>query len=376
MKQLLQIFRADGILLTAVALTAVFGLVGLASLALRNTPADFSTFTRQCIAILFGITLFVIGAKIDWRAWERWWPLVAIGVVLLLVGVLVFGVRIRGTKGWFPIGPLTLQPVEFAKIALILLQAAYFRRRARQLDRFRTILESASITGVLVALVLLQPDFGSAALLVVTWLGMLLVFGLQRTHLLVFAVTLLITAATAWFFVLAPYQRDRVLTVLDPNRDPQGAGYNQRQAVIAIGAGGVFGLGFAQGTQAQLRFLPEAQSDFLPAVIGEEFGFLGIMALMALIVIILARCYAVSKRCHDDFSASIIVGMGVIFGFQAMYNLAMNLGVVPVTGIPFPFVSSGGSAIMAFAFGFGIIASIALRTPRAERKVYELHVIE
>lgn len=366
----------DGLLLAAVVLTAVVGLVGLASLAFRSDPPDFSTLTRQGIALGIAVVLFVMAAWTDWRAWERWWPAVAIACGVLLIGVLVFGVRLRGTKGWFALGPFTVQPVEFAKIGLVLLQAAYLRRRARMLDRLRTVIESGAITAALVIPVLLQPDTGSAALLVATWIGMLLVFGLRRTHLLVGAVAALIAAALAWQFALAPYQRDRILTVLQPGRDPQGAGYNQRQAVIAIGAGGFAGAGFASGTQAQLRFLPEAQSDFLPAVIGEEFGFIGLAVLALLFLAVLWRCHTIAARCHDDFSASIVVGIAVLFGVQCLYNLAMNLGVAPVMGIPFPFVASGGSAAMAFGIAFGIITSIAMRTPRASRNVYEMHVIE
>lgn len=375
MRLLATLRHADSMLLAAVFVTAVFGLVGLASLALRTDPPDTSTLLRQAIALGIGVILFLAFARADWRAWERWWPAVAIAVLGMLVLVLVFGTRIRGTKGWFTIGPWTLQPVEFAKIGLILLQAAYFRRRARALDRIRTVLESAGITGAIVGLVLLQPDAGSAALMVITWLGMLLVFGIRRAHLVIGVVTALVLAVVAWQFALQPYQRDRILTVLDPARDPQGAGYNQRQAVIAMGAGGMFGQGFGEGSQAQLRFLPEAQSDFLPAVIGEEFGLLGIALLLAAIATILIRLALLAERCADDFSGSIVVGFGMLFSVQALYNLAMNFGVVPVTGIPFPFVSAGGSAVMAFAIGLGIVTSIAMRTPKVAPTVYELNVI-
>jgi rod shape determining protein RodA len=258
---------------TAVAVTAVFGCVGLASLAFRSDPPNFSVLTRQLIALAIGVVLFLLVARVDWRFWERSWLVVAIGIGALLIGVLVFGTRIRGTRGWFSVAGFTLQPVEFAKVGLILLQAVYFRRRARSLGRLRTVLESAVITAAVVVPVLLQPDLGSALLILVTWLGMLFVFGLRRAHLVTMVTVALGIAIIGWLSFLQPYQRDRVLTVLNPNRDPQGAGYNQRQAIIAVGAGGWWGRGFGQGTQAQLRFLPEAQSDFLPAVIAEEFGF-------------------------------------------------------------------------------------------------------
>lgn len=367
--------HVDGLLLTAVGLMAVFGCVGLASLGLRSVPPNFSLLERQLVAIGIGAVLLVTVARIDHHAWERWWPAVAIMIGVLLVGVLLVGTRIRGTRGWFTIGGWTLQPVEFAKIGLILLQAAYFRRRARLLDRLMTVLESAGITTAVALPVLLQPDLGSAILLVITWLGMLLVFGLRRAHLLTFTIVGVCAVVVGWLFLLQPYQRERVLTLLDPNRDPQGAGYNQRQAVIAVGAGGLFGRGFGQGTQSQLRFLPEAQSDFLPAVLAEEFGFVGLMALIAAVVAVLLRCASVARRCPDDFSAAAVVGFAILFCTQAFLNLGMNLGVVPVFGIPFPFVSAGGSAVIAFAFGLGIMSGIARRTPRAERSVYQFEVI-
>ncbi|MBI4434872.1 rod shape-determining protein RodA [Candidatus Uhrbacteria bacterium] len=362
-------------MLIAVALATVFGCIGLASLGLRSVPPNFSLLTRQLIAIGIGVAVLVVVARIDHHAWERWWPAVAVTVGILLVGVLVVGTRIRGTRGWFALGGWTLQPVEFAKIGLILLQAVYFRRRARLLDRFRTVLESAGITAAVVVPVLFQPDLGSAVILILVWFGMLLVFGLRRAHLLSIAVIGLLTIAIGWQFFLHPYQRERILTLLDPHRDPQGAGYNQRQAVIAVGAGGLFGRGFGQGTQSQLRFLPEAQSDFLPAVFAEEFGFVGVAALIAVVMAVLLRCASVARRCPDDFSAAVVVGFALLFGIQAFLNLGMNLGVVPVLGIPFPFVSAGGSAVVAFAAGLGIVSGIAGRTPRAERSTYEFEVI-
>lgn len=364
----------DGLLVAALAMLATFGLVGLASLALRGNVPDFSVMIRQGVAVVLGIVAFLVVARIDWRAWERWWPFVAVGTFGVLVAVLIAGTRVHGTRGWLAVGPWTLQPVEFAKISLVVLQAVYIRRRARALGRLRTILESAAITTAMVIPVLLQPDLGSALVLVATWFGMLLVLGLRRAHLLMFVLGAFVAMVIAWSSVLQSYQRERVLTFLDPNRDPQGAGYNQRQAVIAIGAGGFWGRGFGQGTQAQLRFLPEAQSDFLPAVVGEEFGFLGMLVLVVCLVVIVMRLGLLARRCPDDASAALVVGVAICFGVQSAFNLAMNLGVAPVMGVPFPFVSAGGSAVLAFACAFGIIASITATVPRAEPRAYAFDV--
>ncbi|MBI4143184.1 rod shape-determining protein RodA [Candidatus Uhrbacteria bacterium] len=366
----------DGVLIVAVALMVVLGLVALAGLAFRTDPPNYGTFTRQLIAIALGGVIAITLARVDWRVWERGWMVVAGAVGVLLIGVLALGTTIHGTRGWFTIGSVTLQPVEFAKVGLILLQAAYFRRRARDLDRLRTVVESGAITAAVVVPVLLQPDLGSALLLVATWLGMLVVVGLRKNHLIAIVAVAIIAVIVGWAFLLQPYQRDRIRTFLDPYRDPQGAGYNQRQAVIAVGAGGWWGRGFGQGTQTQLRFLPEAQSDFLPAVLAEEFGFFGMLLLLGCVLAALLRIAALAARCADDFSAAFVVGFGLLFGIQALANVAMNMGVAPVMGFPFPFVSAGGSAVLAFSVGFGIVASIAARTPRAERRVYERDIGE
>ena len=361
-------------LVVCVAMLAIAGLVGLASLGLRSDPPNFFLLTRQGVALAIAIVSGVIVARMDWRIWERRWPFVAVVIGVLLLGVLVAGVRIRGTRGWLAVGGWTFQPVELAKVGLIVLQAAYFRRRAHSIGRLRTVLESGAITGVVALPVFLQPDAGSAALLVITWLGMVLIFGLRRVHAVLIAVTAVLGILIAWQFLLHPYQRERIRTFLDPHRDPQGAGYNQRQAVIAIGAGGLLGRGFSQGTQAQLRFLPEAQSDFLPAVIGEEFGFFGIALMLACVMGILLRCLLLARRCADDTSAALVVGVGILFGAQAMLNLGMNLGVTPVMGIPLPFVSGGGSAMVAFGIAFGMVMSVARHAPRATPHAYTLDV--
>lgn len=371
----LRISAIDWPLVVPLLLLAAFGCVGLASLALRSDPPNYAALTRQLIAFGIAAVAFVIAARLDWRAWERGWPLVAVVTGLLLLGVLLAGRNIRGVRGWFAIGSLTLQPVELAKIGLILLQAVYFRRRARVLVHLRTVLESAGITALVVLPVLLQPDLGSALILIATWLGMLVVFGLRRAHLLAIVGAALVLVVVGWTSLLQPYQRERIRTFLDPQRDPQGAGYNQRQATIAVGAGGVWGRGFGQGTQSQLRFLPEASSDFLPAVIAEEFGFVGLTALIACVGAILVRLAAVARRCTDDAAAAIVVGVGFAFGVQALANLAVNLGAIPVIGIPFPFVSVGGSAALAFGLAFGIVANIARGTPRAEPAAYAADVV-
>ncbi|MFH1098767.1 MAG: FtsW/RodA/SpoVE family cell cycle protein [Candidatus Uhrbacteria bacterium] len=361
----------DWLLVIPLAVLIAFGLVGLASLGLRSEPANFSAFEHQLVAVALGAFFFFLAARVHYRAWERWWPAVVIALGVLLIGVLFSGVRIHGTRGWFSLGGWTIQPVEFAKVGFILLQAAYFCRRARLLDRSRTVIESAAITAAVVVPVLLQPDLGSALLIFITWFGMLLVFGLRRTYLFSFVAVAAIVFVVSWQFLLAPYQRDRILTTLDPNRDPQGAGYNQRQAIIAVGAGGFWGRGFGQGTQAQLRFLPEAQTDFLVAVIAEEFGFIGLSALVVAAAAVAYRLFMTARRCLDDFAAAVIVGCGILFSAQTFVNLAMNVGLAPVVGVPFPFVSGGGSAVLAFAFIFGIVVSIAMRTPLAERRAYE-----
>lgn len=286
-----------------------------------------------------------------------------------LVAVLFFGNTIRGTKGWFSLGDVTFQPVELAKIGVILALAAYFSIFTRQVHHLRHIIISGIITAVPVGLVLLQPDIGSAAIIIFLWLTMILVSGISKKYLITLGLLALCSIIGAWIFLLHDYQKDRVLAFLHPATETQSRGYNVRQAMIAIGSGQLFGKGLGKGSQSQLRFLPESQTDFIFSVIAEELGLFGILLLLVAWGIFFWRLFALMARMNDDFSLYALFGIAALFFIQLLINVGGNLGLLPLTGIVLPFLSYGGSALLLAFLSLGIAQSIAIHAPKNLQKV-------
>jgi rod shape determining protein RodA len=284
--------------------------------------------------------------------------LYALGL-LSLIGVLLFGVTIRGTTGWFALGPVNMQPVEFMKIAHAVLLAAYFSERARRNFGWKELLESGALTAIPVGLTLMQPDAGSASLLIGMWGVVVLFAGLKPRHAAVLIGSGLAFAWVAWNYLLAKYQIDRIMTFLDPSLDPLGSGYNVTQAIIAIGAGGLFGRGLGFGSQSQLKFLPESQTDFIFAVIAEELGFLGVALLLTAFILLFFRLGRIARHAGDDFTAYLVVAIAGVLFVQMMVNIGMNVGLLPVTGVTLPLVSYGGSSLVFTLLMLGIVESAA-----------------
>lgn len=350
--------RFDLVSALAMLLLLAFGLVALIGITLSQTTPQWGLVTKQGIAVGIGLALFFLLASLDYhyvRLTARW----IYGLsLLLLVSVLIFGVNIRGTRGWFSLGGFNFQPVELVKVGVIVTLAAFFARQPRPLNRWRSILVSGGSVALLFGLTLLQPDFGSALVLGCIWGAVVVAIGLRRSQWLVFIAGGLCAGAIAWLFLFAPYQRERILTFLDPSADPLGAGYNVTQSVIAIGSGGWFGRGLSFGSQSQLKFLPEAHTDFVFAVVAEEFGFIGVTVVLGLFLVLVYRLWRLAYRCRDDFALFFVVGMIGWLMSQLTMNVAMNLGLAPVTGITLPLVSYGGSSVIAFLAALGIAQSI------------------
>src|SRR3989339_961471 len=284
----------DWPLAAAVFLLIAIGLTAIYSVDLSR-GAELSFLKKQLVALTIGFILFVTASLTQpnfFRAYAKWFYLVCL---VLLAGVLICGRAIRGTTGWFVLGGFNFQPVELAKLGVILILAyiitGFGRRFERPLFFFGTGLVALSAA----ALVLLQPDLGSAVILGLIWFGLMIMVGVRRTYILGFVLVALIAAVAVWFFLLQPYQKDRILIFVDPNRDPLGAGYNISQAIIAIGSGQWFGRGLGFGSQSQLKFLPEAQTDFIFSAIGEELGVAGVAALVILFSIIFWRLILMIK---------------------------------------------------------------------------------
>ncbi|HSR89430.1 MAG TPA: FtsW/RodA/SpoVE family cell cycle protein [Candidatus Udaeobacter sp.] len=350
----------DWPLFTAVILLVMMGMAAVYSVDLSR-GSDLFYFKKQLLALSIGL-FFLFAAGLSqhtlWRYLAKWWYLFSL---LLMVSVLVFGATIRGTKGWFSLAGFSFQPVEMAKIGLILMIAYIISRFGRRFDHPLFFFGSGFFSFLLLILTMLQPDLGSAVLLGIIWLGMIWAVGARRLYLVLLAIAVVTLAIIGWFFFLKDYQKDRLANFINPSRDPWVSGYNVNQSIIAVGAGKVLGRGLGFGSQSQLRFLPEAQTDFIFSVIGEELGLVGVITMLALFGILFWRLLLIIQKSDDDFVAATATGILVLFFSQLFINVGANLGILPVTGVTLPFVSYGGSSLIINLLLVGILESMMIR---------------
>ncbi len=320
---------------------------------------------RQAGYAAFGFAALFTLAFIDYRWYRRLaYPLYGASVALLAL-LLVFGHGHEeyGAQRWLGIGPLALQPSEPAKLALILALARFLGDAGEAPPSLRRVLASSAFVVLPVGLVYTQPDLGTAAAFVAIWSGVVLVAGTRWAHLASLGVAGMFSLPLVWLS-LRDYMRERLLIFLDPERDPFGAGYNILQAKISIGAGGLLGRGLLNGSQTQLRYLRVAHSDFIFAVLAEELGLVGVLGLFALYLALLFGILRIGERARDPFGRLAAAGVVAMLGFQAVVNIGANLTLLPVAGIPLPFISSGGSALITNLAALGVVQSIL---------VYRLH---
>lgn len=350
----------DWQLFICVVFLVMMGLASVYSVDLSR-GSELFYFKKQLIAFCLGLFLLFVASTsqhILWRYLAKWWYLFSL---LLLAGVLFFGETIRGTKGWFSFFGFSFQPVEMAKIGLILMIAYIVSRFGRRFDRPLFFLGTGLVSFLFIGLVMLQPDLGSALLLGAIWFGMIWAVGARRLYLAGFAALVALLAVASWFLFLQDYQKDRVANFINPERDPLGSGYNIAQSTIAIGAGQIFGRGLGFGSQSQLRFLPEAQTDFVFSVIGEELGLAGVVVMLALFALIFWRLVSIIRKSDDDFVATTATGILILFFVQLVTNVGANLGLLPITGVTLPFVSYGGSSLIINLLLIGILESMMVR---------------
>lgn len=371
MRRILFLLRAfDWVLFALVALLIAFSTVMLYSLTLNVDTPDFTTFHQQFLYAIVGLVVVLVVGMTDYRYAKGYgWILFGAGLTLLM-GVLAFGTEIRNTRGWFVLGPVTFQPVELAKLTLIVFFAKYFTEHADDLYRLRHLIVSGAATLVYAALVMAQPDFGSALILLSSFLIVALFVNVRRFHLLFLIGGLLVGLLLAWFVFLHGYQRERIRILFQPSLAPLGIGYNVKQATVAIGAGRLFGRGLGLGTQSQLNFLPEQKTDFIFAVIAEELGFIGATMLLVLFGLLFWRLFRIARRSRDPFASHFVFGFAVVLFIQVVMNVGMNLGVMPVIGVPLPFVSAGGSSLLMFLVGIGLVQSIHARETMVRAPVH------
>jgi len=353
--------KMDWLLFSAVFILLAFSSSILYSLNLNISQADFLVFKKQIFFALAGLVLFFLIAGINYTVWSTYSKLIFIFSALVLIFLLFFGAEIRGTTGWLTIGPFKVQPVEFAKLALIIWLARFFTDHGREFKLGRYVFWSGFFSAIFILLVIAQPDLGSALVMFGTWLVLVLFTGLSKKQLwwLILGFSLLVLLA--WFFVLADYQKSRIITFFNPGMDPQGQGYNVIQSMVAVGSGQLWGRGLSLGSQSSLRFLPEPGTDFIYAVIAEDLGFLGSAILLFLFVFIFYRLFLIMKKCQDDFGAYLVLGLASMLLVQSFINIGMNMGISPVTGIPLPLVSAGGSSLWSVLIGLGLAQSVHIR---------------
>jgi len=350
--------RIDWLLVLFIAPIIIFGLVTMKSFS--SIEGNETFFNKQIIWVALSLIVFFVFSFIDFRFLKR--TEVLVFLLLLFSGMLlilfVLGHISHGAQSWFDFGGFSFQPADMMKLVLVLLLAKYFSRRHVEIKNIKHIFISGLYALIPFVLVLLQPDFGSAMIIFLIWLGMVLVSGISKMHLFLVFLTGALMFSLLWVFAFAPYQKARISNFLNPLADIHGSGYNALQSTIAVGSGQVLGKGLGFGTQSRLKFLPENQTDFIFAAFAEEWGFIGSLLIFILFGLVVWRVLYCSSLGASNFEMLFGMGIAIYLMSHILINIGMNLGLMPVTGITLPFMSYGGSHLITEFAGLGIIMSM------------------
>lgn len=350
----------DWILMGAVLILIAIGIITLFSLA-EVSPTPF--FKKQLLWSGIGLLFLILVSLVDFRMFRTQSAavfLLYVFSVTLLVAVILSGFTVRGVEAWLRAGKVFFQPVELAKLVIVIVLAKFFSKRHIEIFRVQHLLVSAFYVAIPAVLVLLQPDLGSTIVLGAIWVAIVVFSGIKIRHFFMLIFLVVVMAFAGWSFLLAPYQKERVTAFLNPYADPQGAGYQMIQSLIAVGSGQLWGKGLGYGSQSHLHFLPEAETDFIFAAFAEEWGFVGIIVLLSLLLIILWRVIWIGIRSDDNFSRLYALGFAALIFTQSFIHIGMNMGVMPITGLTLPFVSYGGSSLVSLLIGIGILQNIKI----------------
>ena len=371
-------FKFDFVLLICVLLLSGFGLLVIYSATMfsfsADTPDLSTNFKKQLIFLI--ISVFIFGAMLflNYRKLKRFWIIIFIANVLLLISVLIFGYEVNGTKGWIDLKFTSLQPSEFSKIFMIVCVSAVlskWRSEKKPVVSFKKVALSILIAFLTIGLILLEPDFGQSIIIFIVFVLMLFVSGANFLYVLgVIGMTIGGVFAGLKMGLIQQYQLDRLLIFLKPDVKPEGAGYNLIQSKMAIGSGRLFGKGLFLGTQTNLNYVPEHHTDFIFSVIGEELGFIGAFLTIIVFAIIIWRCFKIARQASDQFGFLISAGVGFLILTQMTINIGMTIGLMPIIGIPLPFLSYGGSNLLSVFVGISLVENVYMR--REIRKDYEI----
>jgi rod shape determining protein RodA len=349
-------------LLGAVAVLAIFGIAMIRSAIAGNIElTEANAVLRQIIFVVVGFVVIMIVTAIDYHLWSSVSRLMYLGMAILLGVLFVVGAAFFGSARWFDTGIILIQPSELAKIVIIIVLADFFTRHKDEVGDLRVVARSLIMALGIVVWIILQPNLSTSIVIMVIWFALLWASGLQLKHLALFA-GLAVVVPVIGFPFLAEYQQQRVMNFLFPDPEARyGDIYNIEQALVSIGSGGLFGKGYNLGTQVQLRFLKIRVSDYIFAAMGEEFGFIGTVLIMLLILFVVYRCLRAARLAKDTFGALLCYGVATLIAFQAMVNIGVNLRLIPATGLPLPFISYGGSSMLSLLLGIGLVESVILR---------------
>jgi len=338
-------------------LLVILGLVIQYSLSLGLEPNTFSIFKKHIIFICLGFILFFLLSFFDFQIIKPLVPFLYFLVILLLLFVFVFGTTLRGVRGWYSLGVVYFQPAELAKLIFVITLAKIWAGKIKETSEAKRFFLSTGLLLPLVFLSFLQPDFGSALIFILIWLFIISLNIRNFKYLISILIIFVLTSFIFWNFVLHDYHKARIINFFSPGKDPLGWGYQILQSKIAIGAGRIFGRGIGYGSQGQMRFLPASRSDFIFAVFSEELGFFGSSFLILLFTLLFLKIIRISKTIDDPFSFFLVLGLGFNLFIHVIINIGMNLGLLPIIGIPLPLISYGGSFLITTFVSLGIIES-------------------
>lgn len=343
-----------------VLVASIFPLIVGGLVTMNSFTSSEGFFGKQLMWVAISGILFLLLSRVDFRFLRKTESVVFVYIIsiTLLTLLLFFGKTVKGSTSWFSLGAFSFQPSDFAKLALIIVLAKYFSKRHVEIANIRHILVSGLYAGIMFLLVMLQPDLGSGIIICLIWFGMVLVSGISKKHLLSVFLIAITAFALLWNFGFKEYQKNRIKTFLNPMADVRGAGYNAHQSVIAVGSGEILGKGIGYGTQSRLNFLPEYETDFIFAAFAEEWGFIGILIFFASFMILVIQLLNNAMKGETNFETLFIIGFTIMIVSHFTINIGMNIGLMPVTGIPLPFVSYGGSHMITLFCGLGIIVGM------------------
>jgi len=355
--------KFDWLLSGSAILLAVMGLISIwSSSGSAFTSSDYSNFYKQILFLVVSISAMIGMSFIDNRTIRE--NPIAMFLFYCLCIILLIGVfflpEIRGIKSWYKIGFFSFDPIEPTKLILVLILAKYFSSRHVELYKLKHILYSGIYVGIPALLIFLHPEFGSVAIILTVWLSILLISGIRVRHFILILLAFSVTMTLGWNTILKDYQKERLLGFVTPHEDPLGRNWNQNQAKISVGAGGLLGEGIGNGSQTQYGFLPEPHTDFIFSAIAEEMGFVGVFIILGLFMLFFARALQIALKAHSNFCRLFASGIAISIFAQMFINIGMNLGLLPVIGIPLPMVSYGGSNLLFSFIAIGILQNMKI----------------